>query len=125
MMQPAANNRIVFINPPYERISPGYSFIKHITNRSPSLGLLHLAAERTFHRVIPLQQDGQPRELLFRQLAGMFPRVNAGFMAKLQGHLVPHAVQVPQRESCGLVVGNIDAEQTRHVLSPKPDNCVG
>ncbi len=22
----------------YERISPGYAFIKHITNRSPSLG---------------------------------------------------------------------------------------
>lgn len=36
---------IVFINPPYERIAPGYDFVKHITNNSPSLGLLHLAAE--------------------------------------------------------------------------------
>jgi len=42
---PADNPRIVFINPPYERIAPGYEFVKHITNRSPSLGLLHLAAE--------------------------------------------------------------------------------
>ncbi|VAW90109.1 hypothetical protein MNBD_GAMMA17-1639 [hydrothermal vent metagenome] len=37
--------KIIFINPPYERIAPGYEFVKHITNNSPSLGLLHLAAE--------------------------------------------------------------------------------
>ncbi len=37
--------RIIFINPPYERIAPGYDFLRHITNQSPSLGLLHLAAE--------------------------------------------------------------------------------
>ena len=43
------NKRIVFINPPYERIAPGYGFVKHITNRSPSLGLLHLAAEVRLH----------------------------------------------------------------------------
>ncbi|MEM6707994.1 MAG: radical SAM protein [Pseudomonadota bacterium] len=36
--------RIVLVTPPYERIAPGYEFVKHITNRSPSLGLLHLAA---------------------------------------------------------------------------------
>ncbi len=44
-MQVTNDKSILFINPPYERISPGYAFIKHITNRSPSLGLLHLAAE--------------------------------------------------------------------------------
>jgi len=44
---------ILFVNPPYERISPGYSFIKHITNRSPSLGLLHLAAEVRQHGYEP------------------------------------------------------------------------
>ncbi len=37
-------NNIVFINPPYERIAAGYDFVRHITNRSPSLGLLYLAA---------------------------------------------------------------------------------
>jgi hypothetical protein len=37
--------RIVFINPPYERIAPGYEFVKHITNNSPSLGLLHLVGK--------------------------------------------------------------------------------
>lgn len=36
---------IIFVNPPYERIAPGYDFVRHITNSSPSLGLLHLAAQ--------------------------------------------------------------------------------
>ena len=44
-MRTMAMKKIVFINPPYERIAPGYEFVKHITNQSPSLGLLHLAAE--------------------------------------------------------------------------------
>jgi len=38
------NREIVFVNPPYERIAPGYEFVKHITNQASSLGLLHLAA---------------------------------------------------------------------------------
>src|SRR5258708_14289966 len=37
--------RIIFINPPYERIAPGYSFIKTMTSKVPALGLLHLAAQ--------------------------------------------------------------------------------
>ncbi len=44
---------IVFINPPYERIAPGYGFVRHITNQSPSLGLLHLAAEVREHGYVP------------------------------------------------------------------------
>ena len=45
--------RIVLITPPYERIAPGYEFVKHVTNRSPSLGLLHLAAEVREHGYEP------------------------------------------------------------------------
>jgi len=48
-----AEKEIVFINPPYERIAPGYEFVKHITNNSPSLGLLHLAAEVREHGYKP------------------------------------------------------------------------
>lgn len=44
---------IVFVNPPYERVAPGYEFVKHITNNSPSLGLLHLAAEVRLHDYNP------------------------------------------------------------------------
>ncbi len=48
-----SQSKIVFINPPYERIAPGYEFVKHITNNSPSLGLLHLAAEARAHGYEP------------------------------------------------------------------------
>ncbi len=45
-METTANKKssIIFVNPPYERIAPGYDFVRHVTNRSPSLGLLYLAA---------------------------------------------------------------------------------
>jgi len=36
---------IVFVNPPYEQVSKGTDYLKHITNRSPSIGLLLLAAK--------------------------------------------------------------------------------
>jgi len=38
-------NDIIFINPPYEQVSQGTDYIKHITNRSPSIGLLLLAGK--------------------------------------------------------------------------------
>ena len=44
-VKPASCARIVFVTPPYDRIAPGYEFVKSVTNQSPSLGLLHLAAE--------------------------------------------------------------------------------
>ncbi len=43
------NNKIIFVNPPYERIAAGYDFVRHITNRAPSLGLLYLAASVREH----------------------------------------------------------------------------
>ncbi len=49
----AGDKRIFLVNPPYERIAPGYAFIKHLTNRSPSLGLLHLAAQVREHGFEP------------------------------------------------------------------------
>jgi anaerobic magnesium-protoporphyrin IX monomethyl ester cyclase len=48
-----SSRQFVLINPPYERIAPGYEFVRHITNRSPSLGLLHLAAELRQHGYLP------------------------------------------------------------------------
>ena len=36
---------IIFVNPPYEQVSKGTDFLKHIINRSPSIGLLLLAAK--------------------------------------------------------------------------------
>lgn len=38
-------NDIIFVNPPYEQVAKGTDFLKHIINRSPSIGLLLLAAK--------------------------------------------------------------------------------
>ena len=35
---------IFLINPPYDQVAPGHAFVRHLTNRSPSMGLLYLAA---------------------------------------------------------------------------------
>lgn len=48
-MQPA----LVLVDPPYDRVAPGYEFVRHLTNRSPSLGLLHLAAMARLHGYEP------------------------------------------------------------------------
>jgi len=37
--------KIVLVNPPCERVSSGYGYLNQVANRSPSLGLLHLAAQ--------------------------------------------------------------------------------
>ncbi len=38
------NKKMVLVTPPYERVSKNFEYVRHITNASPSLGLLHLAA---------------------------------------------------------------------------------
>lgn len=50
---PGSKARVVLITPPYDRISPGYEFVKDVTNQAPSLGLLHLAAEIRLHGYRP------------------------------------------------------------------------
>ena len=50
---PSTNRKITLITPPYERIAKGYEFVKHITNKAPTLGLLHLAAEVRKHDYEP------------------------------------------------------------------------
>lgn len=62
--------KIIFINPPYERIAPGYEFFKHITNRSPSLGLLHLAAETRLHNYEPSIIESDIFNLTIDDVAG-------------------------------------------------------
>ena len=47
------NKKITLITPPYERIAKGYEFVKHITNKTPTLGLLHLASEVRTHGYQP------------------------------------------------------------------------
>jgi anaerobic magnesium-protoporphyrin IX monomethyl ester cyclase len=60
---------IVFINPPYEQVSEGKDYLKHITNRSPSIGLLLLAAKA--------REIGYSPEIIESDLEGLSPEVVA------------------------------------------------
>jgi len=63
------DRRIFLVNPPYERIAPGYAFIKHLANRSPSLGLLHLAAQVREHGYEPTILESDILDLDFDGVA--------------------------------------------------------
>jgi len=60
---------IVFINPPYEQVSEGTDYLKHITNRSPSIGLLLLASKA--------REIGYTSEIIESDLEGLSPEIVA------------------------------------------------
>ena len=60
---------IIFINPPYEQVSEGTDYLKHITNRSPSIGLLLLASKA--------REIGYTPEIIESDLEGLSPEVVA------------------------------------------------
>ncbi len=63
------SKRIIFINPPYERIAPGYSFIKTMTSKVPALGLLHLAAQARADGYVPSIIESDVQGLTAAQVA--------------------------------------------------------
>ena len=69
---------IVFVNPPYERIAPGYAFVRHVTNRSPSLGLLHLAAMARQHgfapEIVESDVEGLDEQAVIERIVARAPR---------------------------------------------------
>lgn len=69
---------LVLVNPPYERIAPGYEFVRHVTNRSPSLGLLHLAAVAREHgydvSIIESDVEGLDERAVAERIAARKPR---------------------------------------------------
>ena len=69
---------IVFVNPPYERLAPGYGFLRHITNRAPSLGLLHLAAMVRKHGwepcIIESDVEGLEEQAVVERVVASAPR---------------------------------------------------
>lgn len=62
-------NSIVFINPPYEQVSAGTDYLKYITNRSPSIGLLLLAAKA--------REIGYEPTIIESDLEGLSPEIIA------------------------------------------------
>jgi radical SAM superfamily enzyme YgiQ (UPF0313 family) len=69
---------IVLVNPPYERVAPGYDFVRHVTNRAPSLGLLHLAAMAREHgydaTIIECDVEGLGEGAVIERIAARAPR---------------------------------------------------
>ena len=75
---PGIVREIVLVNPPYERIAPGYEFVRHVTNRSPSLGLLHLAAMARDHgygvSIVESDVEGLDEEAVVERIVARAPR---------------------------------------------------
>lgn len=65
---------IVLVDPPYDRVAPGYAFVRHLTNRAPALGLLHLAAMARLHGYEPSIIESDVEEL---DEAGVVARILA------------------------------------------------
>lgn len=74
------DSSIIFVNPPYERIAAGYDFVRHITNRTPSLGLLYLAAQARHdgYQVSIIESDIE--NLSTQQVAERLIKANPNFI---------------------------------------------
>jgi radical SAM superfamily enzyme YgiQ (UPF0313 family) len=69
---------IVLVDPPYDRVAPGYGFVRHVTNRAPALGLLHLAAIAREHGYEPSIIESDAEDLdeaaVVRRIVARAPR---------------------------------------------------
>lgn len=77
---PPTRGRIILVNPPYERIGPGYDFVRHVTNRSPSLGLLYLASSVREHGYQPQIIESDIENLAPDQVADRIVRERPEFV---------------------------------------------
>ena len=103
--------KIIFVNPPYERIAPGYDFVRHITNRSPSLGLLYLAAAVREYGFVPAIIESDIENLDVEQVAERLIKAQPEFIGiTLFTVGVWQAVQIARRVKrqqphCKIIVG--------------------
>jgi len=71
---------IIFVNPPYERVSAGTDYLKYITNQSPSIGLLLLAAKSREIGYNPRIIEGDIERLLPEEIAEIVLEENPKFL---------------------------------------------
>jgi radical SAM superfamily enzyme YgiQ (UPF0313 family) len=94
---------IIFVNPPYERIAPGYDFVRQITNRSPSLGLLHLAAQARLDGYQPAIIESDIENLSASQVADRIIQAKPRYVGiTLFTVGVWHAVEIARKVKCAL-----------------------
>jgi len=69
---------IVLVDPPYDRVAPGYEFVRHVSNRAPALGLLHLAAMAREHgydaSIVESDAEGLDEDAVVRRIVERAPR---------------------------------------------------
>lgn len=90
---------IIFINPPYEQIGPGYEYVKHISNSSPSLGLLHLAAQT--------QKDGYTTKIIESDLEGYTPLEVADIVIKEKPKFIGITLFTVGVENASIIAGEV------------------
>ena len=71
---------IVFVNPPYEQVTQGTDYLKHITNRSPSIGLLLLAAKAREIGYNPQIIESDLESYSAQEVAKMILKINPKFV---------------------------------------------
>jgi len=69
---------ILLVDPPYDRVAPGYEFVRHVSNRAPALGLLHLAAMAREHgydaSIVESDAEGLDEDAVVRRIVERAPR---------------------------------------------------
>src|SRR5207237_440484 len=85
-----------------------------------------LATQGALDDVVAVEDGGQAGQFVVGQFLGLALRVDAGLLAQAQGQCRADALEVTQRDVRRLVVGNVNAQDTRHVALLNPDAvCVG
>src|SRR5262249_36210024 len=81
--------------------------------------LLHLPAQGTFDRVIPIENTCQTAEFIVGQFLGATLRIDFRLFAKAQCHRRADAVNVTQRNMRRLVIRKVNTQDTGHGSGPR------
>jgi radical SAM superfamily enzyme YgiQ (UPF0313 family) len=121
-------HEIVLVNPPYERIAPGYEFVRHVTNRSPSLGLLHLAAMAREHgygvSIVESDVEGLDEEAVVERIVARAPRyvgITLFTVGVWSASLIARAVRERLRDTTVIVGGPHISSMGRETLERFPE----
>jgi hypothetical protein len=77
--------------------------------------LLNLATQRSFNGVVTVEDRGQSGQVVVAQFLCLALGIDAGLIAQMQSRGRTDAVDVAQRNMCGLIVRDVHTQDTRHV----------
>ena len=76
--------------------------------------LSNLTTQRTFDRVVALEQASQTAQFVLVEFPSFLSRVNLRFDARLSGNRRANAVEILKRINDLFVVWNVNTQKTRH-----------